>query len=158
MYHRFYLWAALLASVLSLAGALIAQYAFGLIPCELCMLQRAPYTAIIVLSALCLAWPRARKAGIWVVMLLFLVESGIAAYHAAVEKEWIQGPTACTSAPAHGPESLDDMLRKIQGAPIVACDQPAWEYHGVTMAGVNFVWSFALFIASAFYLRRKNYA
>lgn len=158
MHHRFYLWAALLAAAASLAGAYVAQYGFGLIPCELCLLQRAPYAAIILLGGIGLVRPRFGRFGIWLVALLFLVESGIASYHASVEKGWIEGPTACTSAPSSGPETIDDMLRKIQQAPIVACDQPAWEYHGITMAGVNAVWSFALFIASAFYLRRNNHA
>ena len=54
------------------------------------------------------------------------------------------GPTACTSSDSEPGLSVDDLLKKIQDTPNVACDKPQWEFHGVTMAGLNAVWSFML--------------
>ena len=135
---------ALLASLLSLALAFIAQYVFGLAPCELCLLQRVPY-ALAIIMALCGLWKP--RHGRWLLLLIgvaFLTGGGIASYHAAVEKHWVKGPSSCTDTQTHAVQSLDEFLKKINQAPVVACDQPQWEFYGLTMAGMNALWSFAL--------------
>jgi len=42
-----------LASGGALAFALTSQYAFGLLPCDLCHMQRTPYALTLVFGALC---------------------------------------------------------------------------------------------------------
>jgi disulfide bond formation protein DsbB len=147
----------LLASVVSLAVAWIAQYGFGLMPCELCLMQRVPYGLVVILSLLGMARPNFCAWLIPAIVVAFLAGSGIAVYHAAVEKHVLKGPSACTSAPASAGESFDDFRKRIEDAPVVACDQPAWEFHGITMAGVNALWSFVLAMAVAC-IQRKKYA
>lgn len=132
------------ASVLSLAAAYTAQYGFGLMPCELCIAQRVPYAIVIVLSALALAVKLCRKWGAYIIILAFLIGGGIASYHAAVEKHIVAGPATCTASGSDEGLSVDEMLKKIQEAPSVACDKPQWEFHGITMAAINAVWSFVL--------------
>jgi disulfide bond formation protein DsbB len=150
---------ALLASIGSLLAAFIAQYGLGLKPCELCLLQRIPYALVIVMALLGL-WKQ--HYGQWLGLLIgtvFLIGSGIAGYHVAVEKQWVKGPVSCTDTGTHAVQSLDEFLKKMQQAPIVACDQPQWDFHGLTMAGMNAIWSFvlaaAVFIAMQ-QLRRKE--
>jgi disulfide bond formation protein DsbB len=135
----------LLAAFFSLAAAYTAQYGFNLAPCHLCLLQRVPFALVIVLSGLGLGRPRWRTGLIIIIAIAFLVNSGIALYHTAVEQHWISGPSGCTQeggAPAN--QSMDDFLRRIQGAPIVACDLPLWDFHGITMAEMNVAWSLLL--------------
>lgn len=135
---------AFLASAASLALAFISEYGFGLKPCELCIFQRIPYGVVMALALLGLwktTWARALCV---LVALCFLVDGGIAFYHAGVEKKWFPGPEACTDQGGDKPLSLEEILAKIQNAPIVACDQPQWEWHGFTMAGLNAIWAFTL--------------
>ncbi len=146
----------LLASAASLMVALIAQYAFGLAPCELCQIQRIPYGLVIVLSLLGMIKPGARFWLVPLIAFIFLVESGIAVYHTAVEKHVVKGPSACTSAVAPAGESMEDFRKRIESAPAVACDQPAWEWHGITMALVNALWSFALAAMALIIQRSKD--
>ena len=145
------------ASLLSLVAAFGSQFVFGLMPCELCQWQRAVYALVIVLCVLGLAVPRRRRLLVVAVGLAFLGGAGLAGYHAAVEKGWVQGPTACTSQPHGENDSLDDFRRRIEGAPIVACDQPQWQFHGVTLAGLNAVWSLLLaaFVFAALQQKRR---
>lgn len=151
--HRCVFLAALLASALSLAAAFVAQYGFKLHPCELCLFQRIPYALAIGLGLLGLllwAQPRARGALYGLLVLSFLAGSGLGFYHAMVEKKWIAGPTACTSEDAGGRLlTLEEIRNRINAAPVVACDQPAWEYKGVTMAGLNGAWSLLLALTVA---------
>lgn len=148
-------WFALATSIFSLASALIAEYGFGLKPCELCIMQRVPYAAVIVLSLLALAKTPYQKNILYVIAVLFFIGGGIATYHAAVEKHMVKGPDTCTSS-ATANLSVDELLQKIKSAPVVACDQPAWEFHGITMASMNALWSFVLGITTLTLMRRKH--
>ena len=139
-------------SIVSLAGALIAQYGFGLMPCELCLMQRVPYAVIIAISLLGIFWQKKFLAIL--IAISFLTGSGIASYHVAVEKHWVKGPTACVQDAPPPHQSIDDLLKQIEAAPIVACDQPQWEYRGITMAGLNALWSFMLAIFVIIFLRK----
>src|SRR5689334_25339262 len=90
----------LAASIAVAGGALLFQYVGGLQPCELCLYERWPYYAMIVLSALALA-ARRPAASAWVTgiaALAFLAGAGLAFYHVGVEQHWFDGPTACTGA------------------------------------------------------------
>jgi disulfide bond formation protein DsbB len=140
--------AALAASILSLGVAYTAQFGFGLKPCHLCLYQRVPFAGVIALALLGLWKPRLRTWLILIIGTAFLINSGIAAYHFGVEKEWVPGPTSCTSGEAPPNQSDDDFLKRIQSAPLVSCDHPQWEYHGVTMAGLNAAWCLFLAIAT----------
>src|SRR2546425_11726122 len=91
----------LVASGVVLGAALLSQYWGGLAPCELCLLQRWPWAAAIVVSlVLVLVGERARLD--WVVLVLGLVFATsvvFAFYHVGVEQHWFAGPSACTAAP-----------------------------------------------------------
>lgn len=139
---------ALLASVLSLAFAFISEYGFGLKPCDLCIFQRIPFALAIPLAALGL-WKKRWSFGIGLVIgLLFLINSGIAGYHAGVEQHWFPGPDACTDAPPTVPLTMEQILEKLKQAPLVACDQPQWDFYGITMAAMNAAWSLLLAMAT----------
>lgn len=145
----------LLASILSLSAALLSQYGFGLKPCHLCVIQRVPYVVVIILSLAALAMHAIRKRGMaLLIAAAFLSGAGVAGYHAGVEKHIFPGPSSCTSSATPG-QSIDDLLQKIKGAPIVACDQAQWEFHGVTFALLNMVWSLVLALYVVVMARKK---
>lgn len=121
-------------------------------------MQRMPYVLVVMLSfaGLCNEW--GRKYRMMVIAATFFVGSGIAMYHSAVEKHLIEGPTTCTSAQSPAGQSVEDLLKKIQAAPIVACDQPQWEFHGITMAVLNALWSFFLGVVVIIANRKVQHA
>lgn len=142
-YHEMQFWVffAVGASVTFLGTALISQYFFGLHPCELCIKQRIPYAIIAGLGAVFL-WPKwSEKALKYVVLLciaLFLVDAGIAIYHAGIEAGVFVGPSSCTTS-AKGPQTLEEMRAEIMGAELVPCDQPMEKLLGLSMAAWNAV-------------------
>jgi disulfide bond formation protein DsbB len=128
-------------SALLLAAALAFQYLGGLAPCPLCLLQRWPHAAAVVLGLAILAWPRRGLAVL--AGLAMLGGAGIGLYHAGIERDWRQGPTTCT-APVAGAVAPGELLDRILEAPVVACDAVAWSWLGVSMAGWNAILSLVL--------------
>jgi disulfide bond formation protein DsbB len=120
-------------------GAIGSQYIGHLVPCEMCMWQRWPHIAAIVLALLAIALrgtPSASRGFTALAALAILVSGGIGVYHAGVEYHWWQGITRCT-APILSGGSTQDMLAQIMAAPIVRCDQPQWSLWGISLAGWN---------------------
>ena len=132
-------WLAFLLPAALLGGALISQYGFGLYPCEMCMWQRWPHLAAILLAAAALAFRKMSIALPLVVAAAFaiLVSGLIGGFHAGVEYDWWEGLTSCsTNLPAGG-----DLLDSIMNAPLVRCDVAPWTLLGISLAGFNFLLS-----------------
>jgi disulfide bond formation protein DsbB len=149
--------AVFILSVLVIGGALFFQYAVGLVPCELCLLQRWPWYGAIVLSGLVLAIGRpalARPAALGLA-LLFLVSTGFAIYHVGVEQHIFAGPTACT-APSFAGMSPAELLKLLQATPVVRCDDVQWSLFGVSLAGFNLVASIGLLVLCLIGLRHRS--
>lgn len=150
--HGAYLLALAVPSAL-IAAVYVAQYGFGLAPCEMCWWQRYPHFAAIVLG-LGAAGTRGTRLGDALVVLAALaigVSGGIGAFHAGVEYGWWQGPTACSST------SLgDDPLASIMNAPLIRCDTPAWTLFGISLAGFNFLISVSSAALILVLLGRRN--
>ncbi len=133
------------ASVIIIGTALLSQYIGGLQPCELCLYERSPYYAVIPLLLLALVSGKShiiRGAQILSV-LIFAGSFALALYHVGVEQHWIAGPTACTGAigDISSPEAL---LRALQEQQPIQCDVVQWSFHGLSLAGLNVIVSFAL--------------
>lgn len=146
--------AALTASAAMLAIAHGFETFGGLAPCELCLKQRAVYWVAGVAAAIAMLLvrlpdgPRWRQASCWVLALIFLVGAGIAGYHAGVEWRFWPGPQSCSGGGAVTAAALRDLLNG-GGVKMPACDQPAWKFAGLSMAGWNTVASLILVALSA---------
>lgn len=146
----------LAACVLALASAYTAEYGFGLKPCELCLIQRVPFGIAGLLALLALS-PRLdggwRRPLVLLAALVFAVNSGIAVYHFGVEQHW--WASRCAAAP---PGALDvSDLAAMMSKPVEArCDEPAWMWHGITMAAMNIVFSAGLALSTVALARRME--
>lgn len=132
----------LAASAAALAGAFIAQYGFNLHPCELCLMQRLPYALVIGLGIL---YACGFKKDIPILGLMgsaFVVGTGLAAFHVGVEQHWWEGFTACSAR--LNTSDLNALREQIINGPQARCDQVAWSFAGISMAGFNFFYSLIL--------------
>ena len=73
------------------------------------------------------------------------VSISLAFYHVGVEQKYWPGPNSCSNASIEG-LTTDQLLDQIMSAPIVRCDEIAWELIGISMAGWNVLISFCLFL------------
>ena len=120
-----------------LGGALLSQYVGGLYPCEMCIWQRWPHGAAILLALAALSSPveAARTRPLVLLAALAIAVSGaIGLFHAGVEYGFWEGITTCT---ATGAASLQDIL----SVPLVRCDQVPWSLFGISLAGFNAIFS-----------------
>jgi disulfide bond formation protein DsbB len=139
-------WAALvwLAAVVAIATALTLQLGFGVQPCHLCLWERAPYYAVIVLVPALLLLRRPRVA-LAVGGLLLLGDAGLSLYHVAVEQGWVALPASCVSAgQAH---SIDELRAQLAHA-APTCDQVNASFLGLSLAIWNLIAAALLGIAS----------
>lgn len=145
-------WIATGGALAALSIAWLAQYGFGLAPCELCYWQRYGYWAAIALGVVAILQPagtQRRRAALWLLALAFLATAGIALFHVGVEQRWWEGSSACTGASTAG-MTAEELAKAIEEAPVVRCDVPAWTMFGISMAGYNLLYALVL---AAFTLR-----
>lgn len=123
---------AVLVPVALLGGAYVAQYAFGLPPCEMCWWQRYPHFAALGLGMAAFV---VKPPQVWTALagLAILTSGLIGGFHAGVEYGWWQGVTGCT-APLSGVDVLD-----FKAAPLIRCDIAPWSLFGISLAGFNFL-------------------
>lgn len=132
--------AAAAGSLALLAGAFLFQF-LGYAPCKLCLWQRWPHGAAILIGALFAAG--AWRFLPWAGALAALATAGLGLYHTGVERGLLAGPDTCTSNGVTG-VSAEDLLNQILDAPLVRCDEVAWSLMGLSMASWNAILSLAL--------------
>mgnify|MGYP001812724616 CR=1 FL=1 len=137
---------AALAAGAALAIAFTAQFAFGLLPCELCIWQRWPLAAAGALGLLALILgPRGLFRPLCLLAALaFLATAAIAGFHVGVEQKWWSGTASCAPPALGAGTTLDELRESILGQPVVRCDEPAWTLFGISMAGYNFLFSLSM--------------
>ena len=129
-------------SLALLLGALAFQYIGGLAPCVLCLWQRWPHAAAVLIGLVALALPGRALPLLGAVAAL--TAAALGGFHAGVEQGWWQGLASCSGGSIAG-ISVDDLLNPATDvAPPVRCDQIAWSLGGLSMAAWNMVLSFGL--------------
>jgi disulfide bond formation protein DsbB len=145
---------ALLVSVAMLAIAHGFEHFGGLAPCLLCLKQREVYWAAMGLAAVFMVivrlpdGPRWREATCWVLGAVFLTGAGLATYHAGVEWKLWPGPTACAGTGGVDAKSLAAFVSG-KAVRAVSCEDAAWVFAGLSMAGWNALISVGLAALSA---------
>jgi disulfide bond formation protein DsbB len=91
---------ATLGSAGLLGGAFAFQYIGGLAPCQLCLWQRWPHAAAILIGvvALLTGW----RGLAWLGALAALATAGIGIFHVGVEQLWWEGLASCTAGSIEG--------------------------------------------------------
>ncbi len=116
----------------------------GYAPCQMCLWQRWPHGAAMLIGVIALAFPGRLLPMLGA--LAALTTAAIGVFHTGVERAWWQGITACSGAGDITTLSAGDLLDTSRdlGPPLVKCDEVAWEFLSLSMASWNALISFAL--------------
>ena len=136
-------------AVLAGAGLLVALLSEswgGLVPCALCLVERWPYRAVILLGALALASPRGARLLVGLAALAALASVGAAAVHVGVERGAWPSPLPECAAPSLGTGTMAERLARMPARPAKPCDEPTYLVPGVplSMAAMNLGFSVLL--------------
>jgi disulfide bond formation protein DsbB len=139
---------------LTIVGFFFFQYVMELPPCPLCLEQRTAYYVCVPLAALLLLGinngvsTKVTIAGFAVIAAFMIWNSGLGVYHAGIEWKLWAGPQDC-SGPIEKFGSARDILKQLQHINVVRCDEAAWRFLGLSLAGWNVMVSLGLACVAA---------
>lgn len=147
-------------SAATIAGAWYFQLVVKLPPCPLCLQERIPYYVIIPLSLAIAIAASARAprwliaAGLLAVVIAALIGVALGTYHAGVEWHFWAGPADCTGK-LTDLKSQGSLLNQLQSYNVVRCDEAAWRFLGISLAGYNALISLAMAAIAGYGLFRR---
>ena len=143
----------LLVSLFTIGGAWFIELVLGVKPCHLCLIGRIPHYIGIPVAALALianresVSPRIGRVLLALLAIVFLVGTGIAAYHSGVEFGIFTGPTDCTGTIEKAAD-IQDFLKQLQTVKVIRCDEVAMRILGLSLASWNAVISLGLAVVA----------
>jgi disulfide bond formation protein DsbB len=152
--------AALLIAVVSaatLAGAWFFQLVVGLSPCPLCLEQRIPYYAAVPLAIVVAALADKRalaRIGFALLAIVLAISCALAVYHAGVEWKFWAGPQDCSGAVVQ--LNSGSVLEQMSQTRVIRCDEAAWRFLGISLAGYNALIAGALTLFAAWTAARSK--
>ena len=133
----------------TILGAYFFQYVLGYQPCALCLDQRIAYYVSIPLALLVVvgvsvgASRKVLMLALGFIAAVMLFNAGLGVYHSGIEWKWWPGPSDC-SGPLNSFGSTGGLLSQLQDIRIARCDDAAWRFLGLSLAGYNVLISLAL--------------
>ena len=130
-------------SLLSLLIALYIEFFLGYSPCKLCIYQRIPYLIAIFLTFLGISYS---KNFIWLYALLLIFFSSflLSGYHLGIEQEIFKEFSGCTGN-SLGIIDKNELL-KLLNSEVNSCKNVNFQFFGLSLATINFLLSFIIFI------------
>ena len=132
----------------TILGAWYFQYGLGLRPCPLCLEQRYAYYFAIPLAAMVVLGDQvgaSRKVLIAAMVAIaagMLWNTALGVYHSGIEWKWWMGPQECSSSVEEG--TPGGLLEQLKSVNVVRCDDAAWRFLGLSLAGYNALISLTL--------------
>jgi disulfide bond formation protein DsbB len=130
------------AGAAAILGAWYFQYVIGLKPCPLCFEQRYAYYFAVPLAVLVMMGDHVGASRKVLIAALIAIAAGMAwnawlgVYHSGIEWKWWPGPQECAVlGEAIGPAG--NLAQQLQSFNVVRCDEAAWRFLGLSLAGYN---------------------
>ena len=133
----------LIFSVLSLSIAYFIQYILGHKPCNLCLVERIPYLASVILISLIFIINRFKKIIAGIVLLFFIFGAIISFYHVGIEQEFFKESFVCNLGGSKDALSTEQLLKQLENTPI-SCKDVAFRFLGLSLATINTIISILL--------------
>ena len=129
--------------MLSLLIALYIEFFLGYPPCKLCIYQRIPYLIAIFITFLGINYSK-NLFWLYALLLVFFSSFLLSGYHFGIEQEVFKEFSGCTT------NSLDIIdkseLLKILNSEVNSCKNVDFQIFGLSLATINFLLSFIIFI------------
>ena len=133
----------LIFSILSLSIAYFIQYVLGHKPCNLCLIERIPYIASVILISLIFILNKFEKIISIIVLLLFVFGAIISFYHFGIEQGFFNESLVCDLG-NNANLSKEQLLKQLESSPIVSCKDVTFRVLSFSLATINTIISIIL--------------
>ena len=115
---------------------------FGFEPCDLCLKQRWPWYISLVLAIVPnFIFQHKNSIFLLLISLLLFLGAVFAGWHAGIEWNLWEGPKTCVTQTIDYSNNLLEKLKST--SPVPQCNQASFRVLGLSLAGYNFLISFA---------------
>ena len=130
-------------SILSLSIAYFIQYVLGHKPCNLCIIERIPYIAAIILISLVFILNKYQKIISSLILIFFIFGAVVSFYHFGIEQGFFSESLVCDLGNSQ-PLNKEDLLNQLKKTEIVSCKDVTFRFLGLSLATINTVISLIL--------------
>ena len=130
-------------SILSLSIAYFIQYVLGHKPCNLCIIERIPYIAAIILISLIFILNRYQKIISSLILIFFIFGAVVSFYHFGIEQGFFSESLVCDLGNSQ-PLNKEELLNQLKKTEIVSCKDVTFRFLGLSLATINTVISLIL--------------
>ena len=141
-------------SILSLSIAYFIQYVLGHKPCNLCIIERIPYIAAIILISLIFILNRYQKIISSLILIFFIFGAVVSFYHFGIEQGFFSESLVCDLGNSR-PLNKEELLNQLKKTEIVSCKDVTFRFLGLSLATINTVIS--LILSGTMIIIIKNY-
>jgi disulfide bond formation protein DsbB len=133
----------LVFSILSLSIAYFVQYVLGHKPCNLCIIERIPYIATIILISLFFILDRYHKIISSLILVFFIFGAVVSFYHFGIEQGFFIESFVCDLDNSQ-PVNKEELINQLKKAEIVSCKDVTFRFLGLSLATINTIISLIL--------------
>ena len=126
----------MLFNIFALLTAYFIQYVLKHQPCNLCLIERIPYTISILVIFTCLFFKKFEKISLIILSLIFFSASLIAFYHFGIEQGFIKESLVCDLNKQINNLSKEALLSQLKEMP-VSCKNVTFKFFGLSLATFN---------------------
>ena len=133
----------LLVSLISIFSAFFIEYVLGHQPCNLCLIQRIPYSLSIILIVLNYIVRKNEQFIILLLILIFSFSLIISFYHFGIEQGYFKESAVCELKNAFDIISKEEILEQLQ-VKTVSCKDVTFRILGFSLTTFNMIISLVL--------------
>ena len=130
-------------SILTLSIAYFIQYVLGHKPCNLCIIERIPYIAAIILISLIFILNRYQKIISSLILIFFIFGAVVSFYHFGIEQGFFSESLVCDLGNSQ-PLNKEELLNQLKMVEIISCKDVTFRFLGLSLATINTIISIIL--------------
>ena len=146
----------LIVSLFAITAALVAEYIFNILPCQMCLYQRYPYYFIIFFT---LIFILIKKIPLifyyWINACALAIGLFYATWHVGIENKILPGLSGCKNV-INKSLSTNELKKQIIEQNIITCDEVTWSFLGFSAATYNAILLILLFLINLKFITDKH--
>ena len=112
-------------------------------PCNLCIIERIPYIAAIILISLIFILNKYQNIISTFILIFFFFGAVVSFYHFGIEQGFFSESFVCDLS-SNLPLNKEELLNQLQKSDIVSCKDVKFTFFGLSLATINTIISLIL--------------